>query len=68
MRSESIRLDFSLEINVIQLSEALRIKKVFLTVNEGVAKEFIDSDLRLILGAEMGKVKLVYMSQFGTGH
>jgi len=56
LRSESIKLDFFLGEKCYSIERGFEDKKkVFFTVNDGVAKEFIDSDLRLILGAEMGK-------------
>ena len=56
LRSESIKLDFFLGDKHYSVERGFDDKKkVFFAVNEGVAKEFIDSDIRLILGAEMGK-------------
>jgi len=56
LRPESIKLDFFLGDKHYSVERGFDDKKkVFFAVNEGVAKEFIDSDIRLILGAEMGK-------------
>ena len=56
LRSESIKLDFFLGDKRYSVERGFDDKKkVFFAINEGAVKEFIDSDLRLILGAEMGK-------------
>lgn len=56
LRSDNVKLDFFLGEKRYSIERGFEDKKkVFFTVNDGVAKEFIDSDLRLILGAEMGK-------------
>lgn len=56
LRRERIRLDFMLGEEEYSIERGFEDKKkVFFTKNGGDAKEFIDSDLRLILGSEMGK-------------
>ncbi|WP_417550875.1 DUF2326 domain-containing protein [Methylophaga sp.] len=56
LKNESIQLDFILGGKRYSIERGFEDKKkVLFTVNEGEPKEFIDSDLRLILGAEMGK-------------
>lgn len=56
LRRERIRLDFMLGGKKYSIERGFEDKKkVFFTTNGGDAKEFIDSDLRLILGSEMGK-------------
>tara|TARA_R110002096_G_scaffold434898_1_gene658640 strand:+ start:1821 stop:3581 length:1761 start_codon:yes stop_codon:yes gene_type:complete len=56
LRRERIRLDFMLGGKKYSIERGFEDKrKVFFTTNRGDAKEFIDSDLRLILGSEMGK-------------
>lgn len=56
LRHERIRLDFMLGGKQYSIERGFEDKKkVFFTTNGGDAKEFIDSDLRLILGSEMGK-------------
>jgi len=56
LKAESIKLDFALGGKRYSIERGFDDKKkVFFTVNGGETKEFIDSDLRLILGAEMGK-------------
>lgn len=56
LSAENIRLYFLLGDKGYSIERGFEDKKkVFLTVNGGEPKEFIDSDLRLILGAEMGK-------------
>lgn len=56
LRHDTIRLDFILGGNQYSIERGFEDKKrVFLTTNGGDAREFIDSDLRLILGSEMGK-------------
>ena len=56
LRRERIRLDFMLGGKKYSIERGFEDKKkVFFTTNGGDAKEFIDSDLRLILGSEMGR-------------
>lgn len=56
LKSESVKLDFFLGGKRYSIERGFEDKKkVFFTVKDGEAKEFIDSDLRLILGAEIGK-------------
>ncbi len=56
LKTENIRLDFFLGDKAYSIERGFEDKKkVVFTVNGGEPKEFIDSELRLILGAEMGK-------------
>jgi len=56
LRRERIRLDFMLGGKKYSIERGFEDKKkVFFTTNGGDAKEYIDSDLRLILGSEMGR-------------
>lgn len=56
LKSESVKLDFFLGGNNYSIERGFEDKKkVLFAVNGGKENEFIDSDLRLILGAEMGK-------------
>lgn len=56
LRHETIRLDFLLGGKQYSIERGFEDKKkVFFRTNGGDPKEFIDSDLRLILGSEMGK-------------
>lgn len=56
LKNESIKLKFSLGGNIYSIERGFEDKrKVLFSKNEENYKEYIDSDLRLILGAEMGK-------------
>ncbi|MCI5223193.1 MAG: DUF2326 domain-containing protein [Candidatus Electrothrix sp. AR4] len=56
LKSEIVKLYFKLGENFYTIERGFEDKKkVFFTINNDPPKEFIDSDLRLILGAEMGR-------------
>jgi uncharacterized protein YydD (DUF2326 family) len=56
LKSESVKLDFTLGGKLYSIEREFEDKKtVFFTIGSDKPKEFIDSDVRLILGAEMGK-------------
>jgi len=56
LNPETVKLDFTLGDKNYSIERGFEDKKkVFFSMGDGKPKEFIDSDLRLILGAEMGK-------------
>lgn len=56
IKSDRVKLDFKLGDSNYSVERGFEDKKkVFFSINNGNPKEFIDSDLRLILGAEMGR-------------
>ena len=56
LRSERVKLNFQLGDDSYSIERGFEDKKeVYFKVNDDKSKVFIDSDLRLILGAEMGR-------------
>lgn len=56
LKHERVRLEFCINKNNYSIERGFEDKKdVLFQINDEVAKEYIDSDLRLILGSEMGR-------------
>ena len=56
LKSEKVKLDFKIGTNNYSIERGFEDKKqVYFRVNNESPKEYVDSDLRLILGSEMGR-------------